>query len=469
MNAKISRLFTVIMVLSTLVGMVNAYANPTGADIYNPHGNGVVKLSGHLVQDKIYLYGDGTFELNLELNAGQESYRTHSAEKNVDIVLVLDRSGSMKGKKLQFAVQAVTDLIAMLSPDDRLSLITYADEVRRHAPLLYLTSRNRAMFRGMIQAIYAGGSTNLGGGLRAGLDTILQNPEGARIRKVILISDGLANRGIIDPWALGRMASIALEEDFSVATVGVGDSFNEQLMAHIADQGAGTYHYLENPDAFAAVFKHEIMKSRYVAATSLEVHIPKTPGVQLVSAGGFPVKEYRDHYTVYPGNLLAGQSRKLFLRFQASTGTGAAYTLKGIWLSYVNQGTFYRELLQKPFTVSCVEDRKEVLSSIHKKAWEEKVIKEDYNRLREEVAADVKAGDEEKAMQKIETYYQDKKELNETVNSDQIGKNLDQDIDGLKSMVRETFQGSPSAVSRKQKSNAKSLQYEGYKERRDKN
>jgi len=456
-----------ILMMFTIIGA--AYANRTDDNSASPRQSGAVTMSGHLVQEKIYLQGDGVFELNLELNASQTVFAPHPMEKNVDIVLVLDRSGSMQGLKIQYAKKAIMNLISLLSPGDRLSLVSYSDDVRQHCHLVFLTDRNQRMLREMVQAIYAGGSTNLGGGLKTGINTILQEPKGNRIRKVILISDGLANRGIVNPWDLGRMASIALENDFAVATVGVGDSFNEQLMAHIADQGAGTYHYMENPDAFAMVFEHEFLKSRHVAATSLEVHIPKVLGVRLLSAGGFPIKEFANHYAVYPGNLLSGQARKLFLRFQASTPSEESYTLKGIWISYVSQGTFYREPLKKPFTVVWAQDQSEVLSSISKQAWEEKVLQEDYNRLREEVAADVKAGKEEAAIQKIETYVQEKKALNDSVQSKEVNKNLEEDVDGLKTMVRDTFKGSPAAVSQKQKSNAKSLQYEGYKERRSKN
>ena len=467
---QIRKQWMTIVVMALMMGVFigAAYASRTPNVSAVDDEAGVVTLSGHLVQEKIYLHGDGIFELNLDLDAAQTPYDPHPMERNVDIVLVLDRSGSMQGLKMQYAKKAILNLIDLLSPNDRLSLVSYSDDVRQHCGLVSLTNPHKRILRNMVHAIYAGGSTNLGGGLQTGIDTMMQERPGMRIRKVILISDGLANRGIVNPWELGRMASIALENDFSVATVGVGDSFNEQLMAHIADQGAGTYHYMENPDAFVAVFEHEFMKSRRVAATSLEVHIPKVQGVRLLSAGGFPVKEFANHYAVYPGNLLSGQTRKLFLRFQASSFSDESVTLKGIWISYVNQGTFYRVPLQKPFTVVWAQDESEVLSSIHKDAWEEKVLQEDYNRLREEVAADVKAGNESDAMQKIETYFYEKKELNDRVQSSQVEKNLKQDVEELKSMVRETFQGSPAAVMQKQKSNAKSLQYEGYKERRSK-
>ena len=271
-----------------IIAAGTAFAGTINSNLVQSDKAGVVTLSGHLVQEKIYLHGDGIFELNLELNAAQTLY-DQAVEKKVDIVLVLDRSGSMQGLKMQYAKKAVLNLLDLLSPSDRLSLVSYSDNVLRHCHLVSLTQHNKRMLRNMVHALYAGGSTNLGGGLQAGIDTIMQAAQGDRIRKVILISDGLANRGVVNPWELGRMASIALEHDFAVATVGVGDSFNEQLMAHIADQGAGTYQYMENPDAFITVFQHEFMKSRQVAATSLEVHIPKVQGVRLLSAGGFPM------------------------------------------------------------------------------------------------------------------------------------------------------------------------------------
>ncbi|MCG6912177.1 MAG: VWA domain-containing protein [Deltaproteobacteria bacterium] len=461
-------MMTMVMVLTAMTGIMPVSAHAAGRDTTGAQALQVVDFSGNLVQEKIYRYGDGIFELNLELRAAATGPREPLTEHRVDIVLVLDRSGSMQGRKLSDAVRAANNLIGLLSQEDRLSLVSYADDVRRHAPLMFLTTQNRSVLRQMVHDIYAGGATNLGGGLRTGLDTILSEPAGTRIRKVILISDGLANRGIVDPLALGRMASIALEENFSVATVGVGDSFNEQLMAHIADQGAGTYHYLENPDAFAAVFEHEFMSARHVAATGLEIHIPKVPGVRLLSAGGFSFKEYPGHYAVYPGDLLSGRSRKVFLRFQASPVLENAYKLEGIWISYVSKGTFFREPLKKALTVTCTGDRAAALSSIHRQTWEDKVIQEDYNRLREAVAADVKAGAEKEALSKIETYYKEKKRLNQSVQSERVEQNLEEEVDGLKSMVRETFLGAPAAVRQKQKTNAKSLQYEGYKERRSK-
>ncbi|MGD8765734.1 MAG: hypothetical protein PVG87_25730, partial [Desulfobacteraceae bacterium] len=110
--------------------------------------------------------------------------------------------------------------------------------------------------------------------------------------------------------------------------------------------------------------------------------------------------------------------------------------------------------------------REEVYSSIDKSAWTRKVLQEDFNRLRQEVAHDLKAGKKEGALDRIERYYKEQKTINTRVGSQEVDDNLNKDLEQLRGVVEDTFHGAPSAVSEKQKRNSKSLQYEGYKGRR---
>ena len=116
--------------------------------------------------------------------------------------------------------------------------------------------------------------------------------------------------------------------------------------------------------------------------------------------------------------------------------------------------------------IACVKDRGEVFSSIDKTGWSEKVISEDFNRLKQEVAADLKSGDKRQAMDRIHNYRDEQETANAVIGSQRIAENLDNDLNDLKTYVEETFQGAPEAVKEKQKANAKSLQYEGYRDRR---
>jgi len=121
---------------------------------------------------------------------------------------------------------------------------------------------------------------------------------------------------------------------------------------------------------------------------------------------------------------------------------------------------------EQPLRVACVGDEARVLSSIDRTRWQQKVLTEDYNRLKQEVAAEISAGSREEAMKRIEAYQSEQNQLNATVRSPEISRNLEKDVSELKKRVDETFQGAPAAVMEKQKSSAKSLQYEGYSNRR---
>jgi Ca-activated chloride channel family protein len=283
---------------------------------------------------------------------------------------------------------------------------------------------------------------------------------------VILISDGLANKGITDSTRLGTMAGVAVEKEFAVSTVGVGNDFNEQLMTAIADRGAGNYYYLENPMAFAEVFQKELFYSKATVATHVSISFPLNNEISLVDASGYAIEIQNDQAVFYPGDLRSGQIRKLFLTLQVPTGTTGSFEIGRIKARYRFNGQPMETTLDGSYKIACVKNPKEVRASIDKKAWTEKVIHEDYNRLKQEVAADIKTGKKQKALQRIHSYYREQESINEAVDSAEVTQNLDRDLKELRQRVEDTFQGAPAAVSRKQKANSKAMQYEGYKGRR---
>ena len=295
---------------------------------------------------------------------------------------------------------------------------------------------------------------------------MLAAPENGNARKLILISDGLANKGITDSTRLGQMAAVAVEKEFAVSTVGVGNDFNEHLMTTIADRGAGNYYYLENPLAFAEVFQKEFFYTRATVATNVSISFPLGSGISITDAAGYPISVQKDHAVFYPGDLRAGQTRKLFLTLQVPTGAPGNFELGRIKTRYRFNGRTTETALDGSYKIACVKDQREVQASIDKTSWTEKVIREDYNRLKQEVAADIKAGKKQKALGRIHSYYREQESINAAVGSAEVTQNLDRDLKDLQQKVEDTFEGSPAAVSRKQKSNSKTLQYEGYKGRR---
>jgi Ca-activated chloride channel family protein len=452
----------------------NAGRSPAGPGAKPPEApptkTGIVNLSGHLVQDKVFMGGDGTVTVALTLGADPLPDQAVESKRPLDMVVVLDRSGSMaEAGKLVNATQAILGLLSRLTDTDRFALVSYSDEVQRHSGLLPMTPANRVMLEGMVRGIQPIGATNLGAGLHEGIQLLAQTGKSGRIARLLLISDGLANRGVTEPTFLGRMASAAAEQGFAVSSIGVGLDFNEHLMTTIADKGTGNYYFMESAAAFAQVFDKEFRNSKTIAATSVEVRVPLSPGMALVHAAGFPI-ELKDGYAVFrPGDLLSGQSRKLFLTLRIPTSDAKTWDIGAVSVHYRSDEQPYSTSLPEPLRVACVPNASEALASINKAEWEEKVIKEDYNRLREEVAAAVKGGKREEAMMQIDAYTASQQAANAAVGSEVVAGNLEKDVGGLRQTVADSFAGPPAAAAQKQKANAKSLQYEGYSGRRSKN
>ena len=462
----------IVLGLISAAGVALAYVGVGHRPVSTgPETAGPVTAGIDLVNDKVLQGSDGRLAVSLTLHAqppmGKEGKTEPERVQPADLVVVLDRSGSMRGRKMMDARGAAEMLIDRLSSRDRLALVTYANGVRIESPLAFVDDARRRQLKAALERIGTGGGTNLGGGLQRGIETLLAEPLTGRQRKVILISDGLANQGITDPHALGRMAANAAEQNAAVSTVGVGYDFNETLMTAIADYGTGRYHFLEDPRAFARVFESELQSARHVAASNLEIRIPLKQGVRLVDAGGYPVRMQDGHAVFHPGDLLAGGQRRIFLTFRVPTDTTRTFALGPVEMRYSIDGDVHHRAAGPEMTVACVADHKSVMAGIDETSWSAHVLQEAYGRLKDRVADAIRKGEKETAMTQIRQYETRIREVNATVGSAQVAENLDGDLQQLRGRVEETFAGPPAAVAQKKKQASKALQFDSYRMRRD--
>ncbi len=427
-----------------------------------------ITVSTSLAQDKVLKGSDGRVALALTLTAATLPEIREKTIQPVDLAIVLDRSGSMDGAKIEAARLAVLRLMEKLTPKDRLALVTYSNGVQLVAPLTVMDEGSRQRLMATVNQIFADGNTNLGGGLRQGIDLFVGAPFAGRQRKVILISDGLANEGVTDPVALGQMAAAATDHHFAVSTVGVGLDFNELLMTTIADHGTGRYYFLEDPLVFAQVFEKEFQQARQVAASAVVLRIPLEKGVSLTTAGGYPIRMEGDQAVIALGDLVSGEARKLFLNFQLPTDQERTFALGKVRLDYAHDGRDNTLEGLPALSVACVNDPKAVLASVDKDTWGEQVVRDEYNQLKEEVAEAVRNGDAQAAQQRIESYEARNRGMNAQVGSAAVSDHLEKEVKGLRQSVSETFAGPPAAVAAKQKKTSKALQYDSYQQRRDK-
>jgi len=468
-NKNLWQLVALIVAVSAVLAGVAADSNVLAGLIgTRPKAGGPLSIETALVQQKVLSGSDGQVAVSLTVGAAEIGPSDRVPVRHADMVIVLDRSGSMEGQKIRDARQAVLRFIERLTDQDRLALVAYSNSASVVFPLAAMDDAHRSLARKAIEEIAAGGGTNLGGGLQLGIEALTRVPSGGRQRRVVLISDGLANQGITDPRSLGNMAAGAVEQHYTVSTVGVGYDFNEGLMTAIADHGAGRYTFLENPDSFSRVFEKEFESARLVAASGLELRVPLHGGLQLLQAGGFPIRVQDGAAVIRLGDLTSGERRTLFLTYKVPTDREREIALGAIEVRYRFNDTPYSLSSRQDLTLACVADQKEVLSSIDQSAWGDHVVQEEYGRLKDELAAAVRKGEKEAALERIDAYEARNRTINAAVGSDKVAGNLDQQVQSLRQSVEATFAGAPSAVAEKSRQASKALQYESYQMRRDK-
>jgi Ca-activated chloride channel family protein len=195
------------------------------------------------------------------------------------LALVIDRSGSMAGPKLETTKECASFLVRRMAPTDELALVTYDDEVQLLAPLMPV---QQGALLAAVGSIFPGGSTNLSGGWLKGMEVLQQAPsDGAR--KVLLLTDGLANVGIVDRPSLVSMTAEAAGTGVGTTTIGFGDGFDEELLTAMADSGHGNAYYAETPDAAPGIFAQEFEGLLSLVAQNVSVEIRPSDRVQVLS------------------------------------------------------------------------------------------------------------------------------------------------------------------------------------------
>jgi Ca-activated chloride channel homolog len=230
----------------------------------------------------------------------------------LNLAVVLDRSGSMTGAKLEKTKQAAMQLVDRLAPNDIFSLVIYSDQARVLVPAQRVEDKDA--LKEKIEGIRADGSTALYAGVKMGADQLQEFFSSKRINRVLLLSDGLANVGPSSPRELRRLGSDLAERGISVTTIGVGDDYNEDLMAGLAEASDANYYYVKDTEKLPQIFAKELGELLTVAARDVRIEIVCPDGVKPLGFIGRAEKFERQRATVNLSQFMTGQGRYLFLR-----------------------------------------------------------------------------------------------------------------------------------------------------------
>ena len=213
------------------------------------------------------------------------------------LALVVDRSGSMDGEPLDEAVRCVEHIASRLTPRDELAVVLYDDQVQ--VPLPLSAAGDPARVRAALDGVRSGGSTDLhagwlagarqleaGGRLRAAeAGGVAADKTGNGLSRVILLSDGQANAGLLDAARIEQQCAHWLEHGVSTTTVGLGRGFNEELMLAMARAGGGQQYYGQTAADLVDGFDEELALLEAMVLRRLRLNVVAGPGVLVEALG----------------------------------------------------------------------------------------------------------------------------------------------------------------------------------------
>ncbi|MBX7058109.1 MAG: anti-sigma factor antagonist [Leptospirales bacterium] len=252
--------------------------------------------------------------------------------------LAIDKSKSMYGDKISATLEAAASLVNWLTRHDSLAVIAYDSQVEVIQPLTPLTDKFSVIKK--LDNIRVGTSTNLSGGWLQALRSVEEAEVENAYRRVILLTDGMANTGVVSQSELVRIAEDHYQRGISTTTIGFGRDFSESLLREVARAGGGNFYFIEGPEQAHEVFFKEFGDIAALFGQGLEIRLRPLPGVtvkEILNDAPHTTDEQGD-IVIRPGDLRSDDLRNIVmvLEVQGAQASAASGPLVAAEASYYN-------------------------------------------------------------------------------------------------------------------------------------
>jgi Ca-activated chloride channel family protein len=239
----------------------------------------------------------------------------------VNLAFVLDRSGSMGGqRKLPLAKQAALEAIHRLDAADRFAIVTYDTRVDVVMPGTLATPEARREAARRLEPVAPGGSTDLHAGWLTGCEQVAAGLSADGVNRVLLLTDGLANHGVIDHGTLASTAYDLRRRGVTTSTFGVGTDFDESLLQAMADSGGGHFYFAGDVAAMRDHITSEVGETLDTVAREVVVELRLPESVRVEPLSPFRVEQGPGFARIHLGDLVSGQLLTIALRLTFDYG-----------------------------------------------------------------------------------------------------------------------------------------------------
>ncbi|MEM6294898.1 MAG: VWA domain-containing protein [Myxococcota bacterium] len=300
---------------------------PTGASF---EAGETVHVKGRLGHPTMAAGRSAKTYLHLDLTA--ETDLAAAAAPSMNLAIVLDRSRSMKGQRMQNAMAAARGMIDRLSVGDTLSVVAYNTQSTVVVPPTTITEQNRADLALRLRSVEARGHTCISCGVEAGLEQLAAGS--GSVQRMLLLSDGQANTGVRDEPGFRRLAEQARARGVTVSSLGVDVDYDERLLLAVAEASNGRHYFVEDPAGLARVFEEELRSLQQTVASGVEAVIRFAPGMQPGRVFDRAFEREGDAIVVPFGTFAAGDAKTLLMEVRLPRSEAGLHTVADVQLRY---------------------------------------------------------------------------------------------------------------------------------------
>jgi len=255
----------------------------------------------------------------------------------LNLSLVLDKSGSMQGKKIANLREAAKLVVDRLGPQDTISIIAFSDRKYVIAPSQPVTDKVELMRQ--IDRIRDGGGTAISGGMKQGLTELDKALAPDRVSRMLLLTDG---QTFGDEEACKKLGTQAGSRGIVVNALGLGDDWNEDLLDDVAEASGGKADFIDSPDKILDFFRQAVQSMQDTVVQNAQMVMRLANGVTprqiwqvlpMISNLGYKPLSDRD-VQVTLGELQKGQPRSLLVELLISPRPAGRYRIAQVEANY---------------------------------------------------------------------------------------------------------------------------------------
>ena len=273
-------------------------------------------INAHLDIDLIALDEANQVTCLLELTAPADERVAERPGRT--LVIVLDRSGSMAGEPIEAARSSIEALTRRLGQTDRFGLVIFDDQAGVAIPIRAMADHNLEALVHTVRSIEPRGCTNLSSGYLLALRETKESlaASGHTSATVLLLSDGHANDGILDPQSIHDVARGAVADSIVTSTVGLGLGYDEQFLDALTRGGNGNHRFAETADVASAEIAQTVSDLLDVSVLAATVRISPDPDVVNRITVRHDVPNWADERSVVIsiGDLYANEQRRILVQ-----------------------------------------------------------------------------------------------------------------------------------------------------------